>query len=109
MTASHDAEHFRRLYARSADPWAFRTSAYEKEKYRQTIAALGERRFRSGFEPGCSIGVLTRMLAERCDNCWLRTSLRNRCIRHARSAATCLGCALFVCAFPLNGPTAASI
>jgi Nodulation protein S (NodS) len=68
MTASHDAEHFRRLYARSTDPWAFRTSAYEKEKYRQTIAALGERRFRSGFEPGCSIGVLTRMLAERCDN-----------------------------------------
>ena len=51
----------------SADPWAFRTSAYEQEKYRRTIAALGERRFRSGFEPGCSIGVLTRMLARRCD------------------------------------------
>ena len=67
MTASHDAEHFRRLYALSADPWAFRTSAYEQEKYRRTIAALGERRFRSGFEPGCSIGVLTRMLATRCD------------------------------------------
>lgn len=68
MTASHDAEHFRQLYARSADPWAFRTSAYEKEKYGQTIAALGERHFRSGFEPGCSIGVLTHMLAERCDS-----------------------------------------
>jgi SAM-dependent methyltransferase len=68
MTRSHDAEHFRQLYARTTDPWAFRTSAYEKEKYRRTIAALGERRFRSGFEPGCSIGVLTRMLAERCDN-----------------------------------------
>jgi hypothetical protein len=68
MTGSHDAEHFRRLYARSADPWAFRTSAYEKEKYRFTIAALSERRFRSGFEPGCSIGVLTRMLAGRCEN-----------------------------------------
>ena len=66
MTVSHDAEHFRRLYARSADPWGFRTSGYEQEKYRRTIAALGERRFRSGFEPGCSIGVLTRMLATRC-------------------------------------------
>jgi hypothetical protein len=40
---------------------------YEQEKYRRTIAALGERRFRSGFEPGCSIGVLTRMLATSCD------------------------------------------
>ena len=67
MTGSHDAEHFRQLYARSADPWAFQTSGYEREKYRRTIAALGERHFRSGFEPGCSIGVLTRMLAARCD------------------------------------------
>ena len=67
MTASHDAEHFRQLYARSADPWAFRTSTYEQAKYRRTIATLGERRFRSGFEPGCSIGVLTRMLARCCD------------------------------------------
>ena len=67
MTNSHDAEHFRQLYARSADPWAFQTSFYEQEKYRRTIAALGERRFRSGFEPGCSIGVLTRVLATSCD------------------------------------------
>ena len=68
MTGSHDSEHFRQLYARSTDPWGFLTSAYEKGKYRRTIAALGERRFRSVFEPGCSIGVLTRMLAGRCDN-----------------------------------------
>lgn len=67
MTSSHGAEHFRQLYARSDDPWAFRTSAYEQEKYQRTIAALGGRRFRSGFEPGCSIGVLTRMLAGHCD------------------------------------------
>ena len=67
MTVSHDEEHFRHLYARSADPWAFQTSSYEQEKYRRTMAALGERRFRSGFEPGCSIGVLTRMLATSCD------------------------------------------
>ncbi len=67
MTSSHDAEHFRRIYARNADPWAFQTSAYEQEKYQRTLAALGGRRFRSGFEPGCSIGVLTRLLATRCD------------------------------------------
>lgn len=67
MTSSHDAEHFRQIYARNADPWAFQTSAYEQEKYQRTLAALGGRRFRSGFEPGCSIGVLTRLLATRCD------------------------------------------
>jgi hypothetical protein len=35
MTGSHDAEHFRQLYARSADPRAFQTSGYEQEKYRR--------------------------------------------------------------------------
>jgi len=67
MTNSHDAEHFRRIYARSADPWAYQTSDYEQEKYQRTLVTLGERRFKSGFEPGCSIGVLTRLLATRCD------------------------------------------
>ena len=33
MTVSHNAEHFRQLYARSADRWAFQTSGYEQEKY----------------------------------------------------------------------------
>src|SRR3954469_8716047 len=64
---SRGAEHFQRLYDTSADPWQFRSSAYEQAKYRRTIAAVGERHFRSGFEVGCSIGVLTRMLAARCD------------------------------------------
>jgi SAM-dependent methyltransferase len=64
---SRDASHFQRLYDASPDPWKFRTSAYEQSKYQTTIASLGTRRFRSGFEAGCSIGVLTRLLAERCD------------------------------------------
>ena len=64
---SRDAAHFRRIYDADSDPWRFRTSAYEQAKYRRTIASLGNRRFRSGFEAGCSIGVLTRLLADRCD------------------------------------------
>lgn len=66
--ASRDAMHFQRLYDASSDPWRFRTSRYEHLKYQRTIASLGHRRFRSGFEVGCSIGVLTHMLAARCDN-----------------------------------------
>ena len=64
---SRDAAHFRRIYDADPDPWRFRTSVYEQAKYRRTIASLGDRRFRSGFEAGCSIGVLTRLLADRCD------------------------------------------
>ncbi len=64
---SHGAEHFQRLYEASADPWGFRTSAYEREKYQRTMEALNGRRFRRAFEAGCSIGVLTRRLAECCD------------------------------------------
>lgn len=87
MTVSHDVEHFRRIYAHSVDPWDFRTSAYEQQKYRRTIAALGERRFRSGFEPGCSIGVLTRMVASRCD-ALLATDIVQEPLRTAREACS---------------------
>ena len=60
-------DYFDRLYARDADPWSFATSAYERDKYAATLAALPDRRFARGFEVGCSIGVLTRQLAARCD------------------------------------------
>jgi predicted TPR repeat methyltransferase len=58
--------HFRRLYEANADPWRFRASTYEWTKYRKTIEALNERAFRSAFEVGCSIGVMTHLLAPRC-------------------------------------------
>lgn len=64
---SRSAEHFQQLYASADDPWGFGSSPYEREKYRRTVAMLGDRRFASGLEVGCSIGVLSRMLAERCD------------------------------------------
>jgi cyclopropane fatty-acyl-phospholipid synthase-like methyltransferase len=67
MQPSRGAVHFQRLYNANQDPWGFRTSSYEHAKYRHTIEALGRRRFRSGLEVGCSIGVLTRRLATHCD------------------------------------------
>ena len=59
--------HFEALYANSPDPWNYRTSAYEQEKYAATIAALSARRFHRALDIGCSIGSLTQRLAERCD------------------------------------------
>ena len=67
-TGSRPASHFAAMYQANPDPWEFGSSAYEQAKYRHTIDALGVRRFASALEVGCSIGILTRMLAERCDN-----------------------------------------
>jgi SAM-dependent methyltransferase len=61
-------EKLTRLYAESGDPWEFETSWYERRKYALTLAALPRERYARAYEPGCSIGVLTRLLAERCDS-----------------------------------------
>lgn len=62
-----DPAHFEAMYARDADPWRFASSDYERAKYAATLAALRERRFARGVEVGCSIGVLSRQLAGRCE------------------------------------------
>jgi len=60
-------DYFERLYAEHGDPWKFATSDYERAKYAHTLTALPKARYRAGLELGCSIGVLTRQLASRCD------------------------------------------
>jgi cyclopropane fatty-acyl-phospholipid synthase-like methyltransferase len=64
---SRPPNYFASLYARNPDPWDFAASAYEREKYDATIAALCARRFDSVLEIGCSIGVLTARLAGHCN------------------------------------------
>lgn len=59
-------DYFERVYAANDDPWDFETSEYEREKYRATIDALPRASYERGLEIGCSIGVLTVMLAARC-------------------------------------------
>ena len=60
--------YFDDVYRASDDPWSFETSPYERAKYEATIAALPQERYRNAFEIGCSIGVLSEMLAQRCDH-----------------------------------------
>jgi len=68
MTARRlERDYFEGLYAADADPWGFETSAYEHEKYERTVEALEGRRFGQGLDCGCSIGVLTSMLAPHCE------------------------------------------
>jgi trans-aconitate methyltransferase len=60
-------EYFDRLYQHHSDPWKFRTRWYEARKLQMTMAALPDEHYPSVFEPGCSIGLLTRLLAARSD------------------------------------------
>ena len=59
--------YFDDLYALDPDPWRFAQSDYERDKYAATLAALPRERYAAALEVGCSIGVLTRQLAGRCD------------------------------------------
>ena len=62
-----DPAYFERLYRSSEDPWRLATRAYERRKFAITVASLLEERYRSAFEPGCSVGALSEQLASRCD------------------------------------------
>ena len=68
MNMSTDRQYFHDIYADVDDPWSFATSSYEQRKYALTVDALPRERYLSAFEPGCSIGVLTELLAPRCDS-----------------------------------------
>ena len=57
---------FERLYRDAADPYGLRTRWYEMRKRALLLAALPDARSRSGFEPACGSGELTRELAPRC-------------------------------------------
>jgi 2-polyprenyl-3-methyl-5-hydroxy-6-metoxy-1,4-benzoquinol methylase len=81
--ASLGRQYFEDIYARAPDPWRFATSDYEHAKYDTTLAALPEARYARGLEIGCSIGVLTRRLATRCDSL-VATDISERPLRAAR-------------------------
>lgn len=61
-------EYFETVYATSPDPWSLASRWYEARKYALSVALLPRPRYRRAFEPGCSIGVLTGLLAPRCDS-----------------------------------------
>jgi SAM-dependent methyltransferase len=62
------AQRFERLYRSGSDPWSYRTSSYEQEKYRATLEALPAGPHRLCLEVGCSIGIFTGLLARRCQH-----------------------------------------
>lgn len=61
------AGYFDGMYRDTEDPWSLTRRWYERRKYDLTVASLPSPRYRRAFEPGCSVGELTRRLAARCD------------------------------------------
>jgi len=80
---------FERLYQGKWDPWDFRTSTYERNRYQATLDALDRSRYQFAFEPGCSIGELTALLAPLCADL-LATDVSRTAVERARKR-----CAMF--------------
>ncbi len=77
-------DYFDRMYDKSDDPWRFRTRWYEDRKRQVTLAALPHPRYGRALEIGCSIGVLTDLLASRCDSV-LAVDISRRAVDRARA------------------------
>jgi SAM-dependent methyltransferase len=80
---SFDTDYFERLYANDEDPWRFASSIYERRKYAGTLEILRGHHLGTAFEVGCSIGILTRMLAPNCDSV-LAVDISRLAVTHAR-------------------------
>jgi protein-L-isoaspartate O-methyltransferase len=83
--------YFDRMYASADDPWQLSTRWYEQRKYAITLALLPDRRYRHAFEPGCSIGTLTALLALRCDHV-TAVDVADAAVRNADARLRPAGC-----------------
>lgn len=48
------------------DLYEYACSDFEQHKYELIVASLPRARYESAFEPGCSVGLLSELLASRC-------------------------------------------
>jgi SAM-dependent methyltransferase len=80
MSLSRD--YFESIYSAADDPWSFASSPYEREKYDRSLSVLAPH-YGSALEIGCSIGVFTERLAQRCDEL-IAVDISQRAIASAR-------------------------
>lgn len=88
---------FERRYCERSDPWDFRTSSYERNRYQTTVAMLPRARYENALEPGCSIGELTALLAPRCGRL-LATDVSATAVERARQRCASFGHVRIECA-----------
>ncbi|GIF14533.1 class I SAM-dependent methyltransferase [Actinoplanes teichomyceticus] len=83
--ASVSLDHFIGLYEAKDDPWDTATKWHDQRKYAVAVASLPRPRYRRCYEPGCSVGLLSVMLAERCDEV-LAVDCVDEAVSQARTA-----------------------
>jgi len=83
LKTSLDNAYFEAIYNGSDDPWNFTGSPYEADKYNRTVASLPACSYDSALEVGCSIGVLTAMLAIKCKSL-LAVDISEKALAQAR-------------------------
>jgi cyclopropane fatty-acyl-phospholipid synthase-like methyltransferase len=67
MPAEQDFGYLHGLYEVDPDPWQISSGFYEQRKRQLLLGCLPAPRYASAFEPACSNGVLSLLLARRCD------------------------------------------
>jgi trans-aconitate methyltransferase len=78
------AEAFENRYRENPDPWNYQASPYERGKYQVTLDSLSRPRFANAFEPACSVGELTALLAARCGRL-LATDVSQTAVKRAQA------------------------
>lgn len=100
---------FEGMYRSSSDPWNFRRSRYERERYAAIIGACTRERYGHAYEPGCSIGELTVLLAPLCQHLFAHDHsaraveiARTRCLELPQAHITKASIETFVPPQPLD-------
>ena len=88
MSQTLPRQYFEDVYAAREDPWDFAGSPYEKHKYEETLSILSKH-YGNSLEIGCSVGVFTALLAERCDRL-LATDISEQALERARRRCAAL-------------------
>ncbi|MGP4733507.1 MULTISPECIES: class I SAM-dependent DNA methyltransferase [unclassified Psychrobacter] len=66
--SAYSDSYFNELYNDNADPWQYQTRWYEERKRNTCLALLPQPHYERAIELGCGNGVLSELLAHRCQD-----------------------------------------
>jgi len=96
--------YFDDLYRNNDDPWHYRTSEYERRKRELLLASLPREHYASGFEPACSNGELSALLARRCARLRICDISQHAVAQARERLADARGVTIDACAVPDEWP-----
>jgi predicted TPR repeat methyltransferase len=105
--SSLDASYFDDIFEADDDPWNLAASDYEAAKFKETHAALADRRYAQALEVGCAQGVLTDQLIPLCDSLLAIDISSKALVRATQRVGDRPGLTLKQMAFPREAPEAA--